>query len=82
MALDLSVSLSEHEGEINGSSKIINDPVHGHISIPRYCLEFIGTPFPPLLDRNYDPFPSKCMANALLQPPLTHCSIVLVLSGL
>lgn len=45
MALDLSVSLSEYEGEVNGSSKIINDPVHGHISIPRYSLEFIGTQF-------------------------------------
>ena len=43
MALDLSVSLGEQEDELHGLSKIINDPVHGHISIPRYCLEFIGT---------------------------------------
>jgi hypothetical protein len=43
LAMDLSIS--EHEGEWNGQAKIINDPVHGHISVPHYCLEFIGTFF-------------------------------------
>jgi hypothetical protein len=46
MAMDLSVTMSEHEGEWNGEAKIINDPIHGHISIPKYCLEFIGTSSP------------------------------------
>jgi len=42
MELDHSVSISAHEGEWSGSAKVINDPIHGHISMPRYCLEFIG----------------------------------------
>ena len=27
-----------------GSGKVINDPVHGHIEIPDYCLEVVDTP--------------------------------------
>jgi HD superfamily phosphohydrolase len=25
-------------------SKTFNDPVHGHHSLPKYCVEFIDTP--------------------------------------
>lgn len=26
------------------TAKIINDPLHGHFSLPSYCIEFIDTP--------------------------------------
>eukprot|EP01116_Phalansterium_solitarium_P001273 TRINITY_DN11064_c0_g1_i1.p1 TRINITY_DN11064_c0_g1~~TRINITY_DN11064_c0_g1_i1.p1 ORF type:complete len:489 (+),score=-0.20 TRINITY_DN11064_c0_g1_i1:32-1498(+) len=30
--------------DTTGQSRIINDPVHGHVSIPKYCYEVIDTP--------------------------------------
>lgn len=32
------------KSNIFSKEKIINDPVHGHVELPSYCIEIVDTP--------------------------------------
>ena len=37
-------SFKLEQGDVTATAKYINDPVHGHMLLPAYCIEFIDTP--------------------------------------